>query len=200
MVLSNIDAVRLNVSDKPHIKREAWTADGVSSDVQLALAPVQASPVTKVWKNDVLQAVGVDYTLDLTNGIVSFVLTPAVNDDILVEYYATAFADAEIQHFLDTAAGDLWLASAYVLLAMAVDAARIARRETLAGGGVFGQATIDTSVRARELREQAKGYIDLYNKLGAGTDVAADGITQVIWTDAMGIRWTIDQLIAGNLN
>lgn len=196
MALTDIAAVRLNTADKARIKREAWTGDGDTTALQLDLSPVMASPAPRVWSNNVQLALTTDYTLDLDNGIVTFVLTPTVNDEIVVEYYASVFSDIEIDHFLSVGGGNVWLASAYLLLAMAVDAARIARRETLSGGGGFGTTTIDTSVRARELREQAKGYVNLYEKT-AGDLTSAEGITQIAWTDAMGARWTADQLLEG---
>lgn len=196
MTLSDIAAVRLNTSDKAKLKRDEWDADGVAADIELALQPVALSPVAKVYRENILLTPNVDYTLDADNGIVILSVTPAVNTKFVVDYYATVFSDTEIQHFLDTASANVFLASAYTLLAMAVEVARIARRETLAGGGVFGQATIDTSVRSKELREQAKSFIDLYNKT-AGTDIPAEGLTQIIWSDDMGIRWTLNQLFAG---
>jgi len=195
MALSDIAAVRLNVSDKPTLLREAWTADGETSEIRLASYPVQASPVPRIYRTSVLLATPADYTLDLATGVLSLVVTPLINVEFVFEYYATVFTDAEIQNFLDKGNGDTWLASAYTLLAMAVDAARIARRETLAGGGGFGATTIDTSVRAKELREQAKAFIDLYNTYGEGTNVAEEGITEVAWTEAMAERWVVRELL-----
>lgn len=181
MALTDIQLVRIKISDKSTITREESEGDALSTNYKLEHAPVLTSPVPLLWINDSLKTEGVDYTIDYTNGIITWAVAPAVNDDIVTQYYWSIFTDEEIQAFLDDA-GNVTVASARLLLAIAADAARLAKRQTLAGGGGLGSATIDTSVVARELRNTAQALLSIEADIAA--DIPAEGITEVPWTES----------------
>ena len=188
MPLTAIQTVRLYTSDRPALQKEEWTTtDGVVAQVALEHLPVLASPVPRVWKNNVLQTETTNYTIDYTNGIVTFLVAPSVNDIVVIEYSSVVFSDDEVQHFIDAAGGNATLAASNMLFAWAADAARVSRKEALSGGGGIGSMSISTDMRARELRASAQAYRDQYDKY-EGTGVPAEGITEIPWTTEMEAR------------
>lgn len=194
MTLPDIEAVRLKVADRPTLRREEWEADGVLSEVQLKYHPIVALPVLRVWKNNTLQVVDVDYTVDLPSGVVVILPSvPAIESLFVFEFTSVAFSDAEVQHFLDETSSTT-LAAANLLLAWSADAARIAQKESLAGGGGYGSMSITTDMRARELRETAKAYFAQYQQYEA-QGVAAEYITEVAWTDHMAERMILNDIL-----
>lgn len=194
MALTNIEAVRLKTSDQPTIHREAGVGDGQTSEFKMELDQILVSPVSRVWKNNVLLATPTAYTIDLFNGIVTFVVIPAVNDELIFEYTAAVFTDAEVQFFLDEASSNTTLAAALNLFAWATSAAKLAKKETLAGGGGIGSVTLDLSVRAKELRESAKAYLTQYQTLD-GSGYAIDSVTQLAWTTQLAERQLVAWLL-----
>jgi hypothetical protein len=181
MVLSDIDAVRLKTSDRSTITREVVTADGQSSYFKLGHEPLIAGSL-QLWIDDVLTSTG--FTVDETNGVVAFADAPAVNSKLEFQYYWSLFSDEQIQHFLDESTGSVPLASARLLLALAADAAKVAERETLQGGGGLGAVTRDTAVTAKELRETAKAIIEFEVSISELEGIeAADGLTEIAWTE-----------------
>jgi len=182
MALSNIDVVRLKSSDKSTITREVTRGDGVASFFKLNHAPIISSVPPEVRVDSNLKTVGADYTVDYSNGIITFIVSPAMNTTIDFVYYWSIFGDEEVQYFIDEAGGNLTVAAARLLLANAADAAKLAKRQTLSGGGGSGSATTDTSVVARELRATADALIKMEKELGES--IPAEGITEVPWTEA----------------
>jgi hypothetical protein len=136
---------------------------------------------------------GIDYTVDYSNAIISFSALPVVNDDLEFIYYWSIFTDDEIQYFLDDSAGSVNIASAKALLAIAADAAKIAQRQSLAGGGGLGAVSIDTSVAARELRALAQTLIDQEQDIANNTPY--DQLTEVVWNDQSLVRGLDQHLI-----
>lgn len=180
--MSDIDSVRLKVADRPTLRRDEWEADGVMADLRLGYAPLLETPAPRVWKDNSLQTETTHYTIDYSNGVVSIVSLPAAGAKFVFEYTSVFYSDDEVQDFLDQASGNVTLASAYLLFSWAADAARLARKESLAGGSGYGSVSITTDMRSRELRESAKAYLDTYNKLeGAGAPV--EMLTEVAWTE-----------------
>ncbi len=194
MALTNIEAVRLKTSDQQMIHREAGVGDGETSEFKMELDQILTSPVPRVWKANVLLTTPAAYTIDLTNGIVTFVTIPAVNVELIFEYTSAVFTDAEVQFFLDEASGNTTLAAALNLFAWAASAAKLAKKETLAGGGGIGSVTLDLAVRSKELRESAKAYITQYQTL-EGTGYAIDSITQVAWTSQLAEKQLVAWLL-----
>jgi hypothetical protein len=177
-----VESVRLSTGDKSSLERKRTTGNGVDRFFELGHEPVIQSTPPVVTLANVPQVEGVNYTVDYINGTITFSVAPAANAEIVILYYWSVFSDAEIQHFLDASGSSSNLATARVLLAMAADAARIAKRETLSGGGGSGTRTIDTSVAAKELRETARAFVEIYNQ-EEGTNFPAEGLTEVPWTE-----------------
>jgi len=192
MALTDVQAVRLKTGIKVEVARESTEATGTARFFKLQYSPVQATPAPQVRLADTLLTPVVQYTVDLDNGIVELFAPPAVNVDVDFVYYWSVYSDEEVNWFLTEAGGDLTIASAKLLLALAADAARLAKRQTLIGGGGIGQATIDTSVAAKELRATAKALLDTETQLGEA--IPAEGLTEVPWTE-MELHEEIDQSI-----
>lgn len=180
MALTDLERVRLKIADKSEITREIDEGDGIAKYIKLQHENVAN---LSIWKNDVLQVLTTDYTVDLTGGIVVFNSAPAVNDDLVFQYYWTLFSDIEVQDFLDEAGGVVNIAAARLLLALSANASLLAKRSTLAGGSGLGSVTEDTSVAARELRNAAKALIELEGQIGQ--EIPAEGLTEIPWTEQM---------------
>lgn len=179
MTLSDIQAVRLKSSDKSVITRETAKGDGQSVHFKLGHAQIIALPDLEVRVNDAIVVGG--YTVDYANGIVDFDAAPAINDEIEFIYYWSIFSDDEVQYFLDSGGGNVNVATAWLLLAIAADASKVAQRQSLAGGGGLGAVTIDTSVTARELRNTAQALLEMEKDISS-TD-PAEGLTEPVWTE-----------------
>lgn len=177
--MDDISTVRLKTSDKSTITREVSKGDGTSAYWKMGHAPIISSPDIEVRIDGILQVGG--YTVDHDNGVVVFSSPPTVNSEMDFQYYWAVFSDEEIQAFIDEAGGNLTVASARALLAMAADAAKIAKRYTLSGGGGLGQVVNDTSVAAKELRATARELITMEAELGES--IPAEGLTEIPWTE-----------------
>lgn len=189
MTLSDIDAVRLKAADRSTITREQGVGDGEASSFKLGHDVILSVPDIQVRVNNVLIVSG--YTVDYNNGIVLFDTAPNEGDQIEFVYYWSIFSDEQIQYFIDDSAS-ISIAAAQVLLAIAADAAKVAQRQSLAGGGGLGAVTIDTSVAARELRAAAKAIID--TEVEVTGNEPAEGLTEINWT-AMNYQMGIGQRI-----
>jgi len=194
--VNDIEAVRLKTSDKSVITREKSTGNGVDKYFKLKNATVLASPAIEVRASDILLTLGLDYTMDLVNGIVTFTVIPAVGVILEFTYYWSVFSDTEIQFFIDEAGGSTTIASARCLLAWAADAAKLAKRQTLSGGGGLGQTVIDTSIVARELRATAKEMIAIEQDLGES--IPYEGLTEIPWTESIYKRQANQHIIRDN--
>lgn len=181
MTLAPIAAVRLKTADRSSVTREKADASGEDRFYKLQHDPILTSPAPEVRRNGSIQTEGVNYTIDYTYGIVDFGSAITVGHELEFTYYWSVFSDAEIQHFLDEASGDTTIAASRVLLAWAADAAKLAKRQTLSGGGGLGQIVIDTSVAAKELRETAKALISIEKELGES--LPAEGLTEIPWNE-----------------
>ena len=182
MSLTSIEAVRLKSSDKSSITKEEAVGDGTSRFFKLGHAPVLTSPDIEIRINNVLQIGG--FSVNYNDGIVTFTAAPAIGDEVEFTYYWSIFTDAEVDYFIGEAAGDVTVATANLLLAIAADAAKIAQRQSLAGGGGLGAVTIDTSVTARELRNTAAALLE-QKKLEKQVEnlEPAEGLTEPLWTE-----------------
>lgn len=179
--MTPIEAVRLKSSDKSVVTREKVKTSGEDQYFKLKNSNIFAIPAPSITLDGVVKIEGVDYTIDYNQGIVSWATMPAVNGVIEFTYYWSVFSDTEIQYFLDESGGNITIATARLLLAWAADAARLAKRQTLSGGGGLGQVVIDTSVAAKELRATAKALIDTEADLGES--IPAEGLTEIPWTE-----------------
>lgn len=193
MSLTDIEAVRLKSSDKSLITREQGKGTGSDLYYKLSHAPIITLPLPEVRVDGVVQAAG--YTVDYTNGIITFDVAPTVNSELEFTYYWSIFSDAEIQYFVDEAGGNITTATANVLLAIAADASKVAKRQSMAGGGGLGAVTIDTSVASRELRNTAQALLDMTRQVD--TQTPAEGITELAWTE-FGYHEIVDQSLIRN--
>ena len=196
MALTDIERIRIKIADKSTIVRELAEGDGAAKFFKLNNQNVGTSPAIQVWINNILQTDPANYSTDVVNGIVSFVTAPAVNDDIIFQYYWTLFTDNEVQDFLDENGGSVNIASAKLLYALAANAALLAKRSTLSGGSGLGSITEDTSVAARELRAAAKGLIELEGQIGS--EIPAEGFTEIPWTEQVYRRQIEQEIIRDN--
>jgi hypothetical protein len=179
--IDDIAAVRLKTSDRSTITREVKTATGDMTIFRLDHGPIVAGSLL-LWVDSIPTTTG--FTVDEANGMVTFAAAPAAGAKLEFQYYWTLFTDDEVQYFLDESSGSVNLASARLLMALAADAAKLAQRETLQGGGGLGAVTRDTAVTSKELRDTAKALIahekDLLELAGVEP---ADGLTEVPWTE-----------------
>lgn len=194
MGATEIEAVRRKGGDQPIRHQESKTGDGVSTPFQLQVFPIETTPAIRVWVNNILKVVTTDYTVDAAEGIVTFLAAPAAGDAIRFEYTAAVWSDTELQLFIDEAGNSTTLATVYMLLALAASAARLAKKETLAGGGGLGAVTLDTAVRAKELRDTAKAYYDQYAK-DEGAGVPYEELTEIAWTPFQAMDMVEDQIL-----
>jgi hypothetical protein len=190
--MTPIEAVRLKSSDKSIITREKTVGTGEDQYIKLKHTNVLASPAPEISRNGVPLTEGADYTINYEQGVVSFSVPMTQNVTYEFTYYWSIFSDVEVQYFLDDAGANVTIATAMLLLAWASDAARLAKRQTLSGGGGLGQTVIDTSVAAKELRATAKALIDTQADLGES--IPAEGFTEVPWTEQV-YRRQVDQHI-----
>lgn len=194
MALTDIQTVRLKTGDRNVFQRQEEQGDGTTTLFLLSAHPILGTPVARVSVAGSIKTPVTDYTLDLSTGELVFTVAPTSGAAIQIDYTSVVFSDEEIQAFLDAASGGAFLASAYLLMAWAVDAARLSMKETRDGGSGFGRVTMDTSVRAREMRLNAAAYLDLHNKT-VGLEVAADGFTEVPWTEMQEQRYLVTHAV-----
>lgn len=195
MPLTDIEAIRLKASDQPVRRQENLQGDGETTTFQLQVFPIFATPAIKVWVNDTLQVLTTDYTVDTDQGTVTFTTAPDVSDALRIEYTATVFSDDQVEFFLGEGGNSTTLGAVHLLLALAASAALIAKRETLAGGAPgYGSVTLDTAVRARELRETAKAYYTQYEN-EEGDSVPYEVLTQFAWTPFQGRELVEQELL-----
>lgn len=194
MTLTSIEAVRLKAADQPKIHREAWTADGTSSSIQLEFHPILLLPVPRVWAESVLQTETTHYTIDYDNGILTLTSTPVADTEYVIEYTATVFSDEEIEYFLTEASNSVTKAAALTLYAWAADAAKLAKKESLSGGGGMGSVSLTTDQRARELRASADAYMRQY-EMYENAGVPFETITEVPWTEQVEDRVVLNHYL-----
>lgn len=187
---TQIEAVRLKTSDKSLLTREKTKGTGEDKFFKVKQSNILAVPAPYVTLGGVQVTEGVDYTVDYAQGVFTFTVNPAQGVTLEFTYYWSIFSDDEVNYFLSEAGSNVTIAAAYLLLAWAADASRLAKRQTLSGGGGLGQQVIDTSVAAKELRATAKALIDTQADLANG--FPAEGYTEVPWTEQL-YRRAIDQ-------
>lgn len=190
--MTPIDAVRLKSSDKSLITREKTIGTGEDQFIKVKNTNIMTSPAPQVSKDGVILTEGADYTVNYEQGAFDFPAPLTLNSTYEFTYYWSVFSDVEVQYFLDDSGSNVTIATALLLLAWAADAARLAKRQTLSGGGGLGQTVIDTSVAAKELRATAKALIDTQADLGES--IPAEGFTEIPWTEQIYKR-QVDQHI-----
>lgn len=185
MALTDIEAVRLKTGDKSEITREVARGNGSTLTYKLGKRNILTSPAITIWVNSAVMVEGVDFTVNHSHGVVDFTTAPANDVEIIFLYYWAVFTDDEVQHFLTSAGSNITFAASQLLYALAADAAKIAMRETLSGGGGMGSTTRDTSLTAQELRETAKALQTIYREEEGGSSFPHQELTEVPWTEHM---------------
>lgn len=183
MALTDIQAVRLKTGDKSNINREVARGDGTSVVFKLGHVNILATSAYQIWVAGSSQTETIDYTIDTEQGVVTFTTAPADNAEIIFQYYWAVFSDEEVEYFISEAGGSTTEASSKLLYALAADAAKVAMRETLAGGGAFGSTTRDTSLTAQELRETARALHNLYAEEEGSSNFPVQEVTEIAWTE-----------------
>lgn len=193
--MTPIDEVRLKTADRPEFHHEEQDQQ-ISGETYFKLDynNVLTSPAPVVKLNGTTKTETTHYVVDYVNGSITFLVAPAVNDALVFEYSSVVFTDEEIQSLLDGAGSSVLLSSARLLYAWAADAARLAYKETRAGGGGIGSITVDTSVRARELRATADALAKQYDQY-EGTGEPVELITELPWTRQMDKRMIINDFL-----
>lgn len=184
MALTPIETLRLTIGDKPRLQREAFDGDGVTTEYRLKFAPVQVLPAPQVWKDGTLLTEVTDYLIEYELGLIAMTIAPAANAELIIQYMSVVWSDEEMQEYLDAADGVNLLAGHNMLYAWAARLAVEAIKESRSGGGGMGAVTIDTSVRAREMRATADALLRQYEKYES-SGLVGEGITEVAWTGQM---------------
>ena len=196
MALTDLDALRLRIADRPAFHREEieqLAADNLY--FRLGYGNILSSPAAMVYKNGTLLTETTDYSIDASAGVLTLVAAPALGDQLVVEYTGTVFTDDELNYFLAQAAGgSVTLAAVNALLAWAADASKLARKETLSGGGGLGSISVTTDLKAQQLRLTAQALLAQYNAF-EGAGVPVEMITETPWTEAMEDRMVVNRLI-----
>lgn len=182
-MLTDIQAVRLKTGDKSIITREVARGNSNTTIYKLSHEVILTIPVPQVWVNNVLMVEFADFTINYEHGIISFNVPPPNDEEVIFQYYWAVYNNEEVQYFLDESGGNTTFAASKLLYALAADAAKVAMRETLAGGSSFGSITKDTSLTAQELRETAKALQSQYLEEEGGANAPVDGLTEVPWTE-----------------
>jgi hypothetical protein len=139
--------VRALVPDKPAIDRFEATGDGVTAVFDLPYAPLVAGSTVVTLAGEP-QLEGVEYTVDLDLGVLTFQTAPAAAAAIVVRYQHTLVSDGDIQTFLDLEP-DVRFAAAQVLDTIAANQALILKVVKVM------DLTTDGAKLAAELRERA---------------------------------------------
>src|SRR5262245_44503771 len=110
--MTSLETVRLKSGDKPRLRREEGRGDGTAKVFRLTFFPVVSTPAPLVFVNGTPSVVTTDYSINLEQGTVTFVATPAANATIIFEYYAVIFEDDEVNLFISEAGGNTDFATA----------------------------------------------------------------------------------------
>jgi hypothetical protein len=124
--MATVDELRLKILDRPQvvIGERVGTGDGSRMVYRISHAPIMSGSVTILVGGE-KQTEGENYTLDYSNGKLSFSLAPSGTEPIVADYEFAAFSDDELQEFLDKAGGNLALAAGEALTSLMADRNRM---------------------------------------------------------------------------
>jgi len=148
-----IDELRLKILDRPQVvlDERVGTGDGSTTIFRLRHVPVLADSQT-IRVGGVAKSEGVDYTLDDASGKLTFIQAPADGDAITASYDFAAFADSDLQAFLDASGGNLALAAGEALTTLIADRARLVTWSR-------GDMRLDFDRLRRDLAEVARRFV-----------------------------------------
>jgi hypothetical protein len=186
MALTPIEQVRLKTSDQPvFIREDQLSGNGVDTYFKLINSELIPALPPVVYVNGVVTP-AVNYAVNYSVGSITFVAPPGNDVPLIFEYWTTVYTDEEVEQFLTEAGGNTDYAAAKNLFAWAANASKLAKKETLAGGGGRGEVILDLSVTAEQLRKSAQSYLNNYKETATDDQFGpADGITEIPWTEQM---------------
>lgn len=98
-----VSKVRMELNDQPKQFNKTLAGDGSTRDFALGVKPVELLTLL-VTIDNVVQAQGVDFTIESQHGVLHFINTPALDAVIKVDGSVFRyFADSEIEYFVNTA-------------------------------------------------------------------------------------------------
>ena len=147
--MSDLSQVRNIIGDPFLYDRAAATGDNTTKEYAVPNTPVKPSTET-VSVNGVVKADPGDYSLDDGLGLITFVVAPPLDEDVVITYQHSLLSDAQLQEFLDVEANDVKMASAQALDSIASTQALILKKIKVL------DLTTDGPALAKALRDQAE--------------------------------------------
>ncbi len=150
--MSDLSQVRNIIGDPFLYDRAAAVGDGTTKEYAVPNTPVKPTTET-VSVNGVVKADPGDYSLDDGLGLVTFVVTPPLDEDVVITYQHSLLSDAQLQEFLDVETVDS-IANVKLASALALDSIASTQALILKKIKVLDLST-DGPALAKALREQA---------------------------------------------
>ncbi len=153
--MSDLSQVRNIIGDPFLYDRAAAVGDDTTKEYAVPNTPVRPASET-VTVNGQAKADPADYSLDDGLGLVTFVVTPPLDEDVVITYEHSLLSDAQLQEFLDVEVNDIKMASALALDSIASTQALILKKikvlDLVTDGPALAKALRD---QAESLRKQA---------------------------------------------
>jgi len=147
--MSDLSQVRNIIGDPFLYDRAAAVGDGTTKEYAVPNTPVKPATET-VTVNGQPKVEPGDYTLDDGLGLITFVIAPPLDEDVVTTYQHSLLSDSQLQEFLDVEVNDVKMASALALDSIASTQALILKKIK-----VLDLQTDGPSL-AKALREQAE--------------------------------------------
>lgn len=146
MALTDLQRLRLKIADRAKAVIDEALGEGTGSKTvyQCRLSPI-VETTDRIYVDGVLQTRDVDYTIDESLGLVTFVAAPASGAEITADYQWVTFTDEELQDMLDQA-GSLVLAAMEAIRCLLADSERFLKY-------TFGQESVDRSTARAALQD-----------------------------------------------
>jgi len=147
--MSDLSQVRNIIGDPFLYDRAAAVGDGTTKEYAVPNTPVKPATET-VTVNGVAKVEPGDYTLDDGLGLITFVIAPPLDQDVVITHQHSLLSDSQLQEFLDVEVNDVKMASALALDSIASTQALILKKIKVLDLQTDGPAL------AKALREQAE--------------------------------------------
>jgi hypothetical protein len=181
--MSDISTIRTIIADPIRYDRSVSEGDGLSTEFQLPNSPVVANSQSVVVDGSVLVE-GTHYIFDDDLGLIVFNTAPG-EVSVTVTYKFSILSDSQIQALLDLNSGDVLLASAACLDAIAISEVLIQKKIKILDLQTDGPAVAAALHKmADRLRDQAAGVGE------SGMEIIeqindASGWYEKVWKDIM---------------
>lgn len=163
MTMTDVETVRLIITDAQQFDRAEAVGDGVNTQFPLPNAPIVGSSVL-TWVDGTPTVPSI---INYRMGLITFAAAPGDGLPVVITYTWSILLDEDIQAFLDMEGGNVKLAAAQALDTIASSEVLVEKRITLLDLQTDGPAT------ARELRAHAKALRD--QAAAVTTDADVDG-------------------------